>query len=79
MILLGLLSMFALLKSRHANKIWLSIGQCLEIGSCLETSHFNHNHDKLLKTLRKKRVALFCWPAIPSSPLGGGHEPFGWW
>jgi hypothetical protein len=41
-------------KSRHTNKIWLSIDSCLEIG------HFDQNHGEFLETsetlrgLRKK-------------------------
>jgi hypothetical protein len=38
------LPIFAVPKPRYANKIWLSIGLCLEI------NHFDQNHGKLLET-----------------------------
>ena len=48
-----MLPIFAMPKSRHTKKIWLSFGSCLEIGHC------NQNFGKLLETsetLKEKRL-----------------------
>jgi hypothetical protein len=38
----GPVGLLVIPKSKHANKIWLSIGSCLKIG------HFDQNYSKLL-------------------------------
>ena len=57
--LLGLLPIFAMPKSRHTKKIWLSFGSCLEICHC------NQNFGKLLETsetLKEKRLLVGTKP-----------------